>query len=382
MIIPVALTDGINDFTRHARRPGRRVRVIAARPLRPRHEPARDHAHVAQGRGGGQSQGRHARGQDPRPARRSSSATRRTGDSITGTAAADGTFSLSLPISTGANKLRISATDPAGNVNELVLTVSRGSGKLRASLCASSYSIRLRDLPATIRLTVIVDDPDGGPARGCRGDLHAEHPGDPHDDRHGDDRCQRRRPVRDEGPVRGQDRRWQRRGPRPHRANSAARPTTPRSRSRNSRIDSARARSYHPTDADVALSALRDSPGRDGPVLGLPALLHRLRHVPPFPAVGRGEDRVLRPRSASSAARRRRDPVVLGRLAGGVDPRPGGLPTIAPAASDGTATRRIEFVEIEDVVGSDEVMSGPAGVRPTLGPATEPRWSLWGDPDH
>jgi hypothetical protein len=65
----------------------------------------------------------------------------------------------------------------------------------------------------------------------------------------------------------------------------------------------------------------------------------------------------------------------------GVDPRPGGLPTIAPAASDGTATRRIEFVEIEDVLGSDEVVNGPAAVSPPIGPAAEPRWSLWGDPD-
>ena len=36
-----------------------------------------------------------------------------TGDSVAGTAAADGTFALSLPITTGPNQLKIIATDPA-----------------------------------------------------------------------------------------------------------------------------------------------------------------------------------------------------------------------------------------------------------------------------
>jgi hypothetical protein len=91
----------------------------------------------------------------------------KTGDSIGGTAAADGTFSLTLPITTGSNRLRISATDPAGNTSELEMSVSRGSGRLRASLSSSNYSIRIRDLPTTLRLTVIVDDPDGLPLEGA-----------------------------------------------------------------------------------------------------------------------------------------------------------------------------------------------------------------------
>ncbi len=91
-----------------------------------------------------------------------------TADSISGTAASDGTFSLSLPITAGGNQLRIVATDPAGNVNEVDLTVTRGSGKLQASLSASAYSIKLASLPAVINLIVTVDDPDGKPLAGAR----------------------------------------------------------------------------------------------------------------------------------------------------------------------------------------------------------------------
>ena len=49
--------------------------------------------------------------------------------------------------------------------------------------------------------------------------------------------------------------------------------------------------------ADVALSALRDTPGRDGQVLGLPTIQHRLRHLSELPSVSRGPARLLRPRS-------------------------------------------------------------------------------------
>lgn len=86
-----------------------------------------------------------------------------TGESVSGTAATDGTFALSLPIVTGGNPIRITATDPAGNANELELTVTRGSGQLRAALSASAYSIKQAALPQVIELIVNVDDPDGKP---------------------------------------------------------------------------------------------------------------------------------------------------------------------------------------------------------------------------
>lgn len=91
-----------------------------------------------------------------------------TGDSVSGTAANDGTFALSLPIARGANGLRITATDPAGNVSEIELIVTRGSGRLRASLSASDYTIPRGDLPQSIQLTVNVDDPDGKPLEGAQ----------------------------------------------------------------------------------------------------------------------------------------------------------------------------------------------------------------------
>ncbi len=100
-----------------------------------------------------------------------------TDDSITGTASNDGTFSLSLPITKGANPIRISATDPAGNANEIRLTVSRGSGRLRASLSLSAYSVSRANLPEMIRLTATVDDPDGRPVEGARVTFTLDVPG-------------------------------------------------------------------------------------------------------------------------------------------------------------------------------------------------------------
>ncbi len=67
MIIPVTLTKGINDFSRHACRSGRRVRVVAARPLGARHGSASHPPHLPEGRRAGQPQGGHARRSHPGP---------------------------------------------------------------------------------------------------------------------------------------------------------------------------------------------------------------------------------------------------------------------------------------------------------------------------
>jgi hypothetical protein len=103
----------------------------------------------------------------------------RTNDSIAGTAAADGTFSLSVPITTGSNVIRIAITDPAGNDNAMNLTVRRGSGRLRASLSSSTYLIHQKDLPMDVRLTVLVDDPDGQPLVGAKVTFTLSIPGIP-----------------------------------------------------------------------------------------------------------------------------------------------------------------------------------------------------------
>jgi hypothetical protein len=87
------------------------------------------------------------------------------GASVSGTAAADGMFSLKLPLAAGSNLIRITATDPAGNTRETELTVRRGTGKLRATVDPSLYRIKRSDLPEPIRLVATVLDPDGKPLK-------------------------------------------------------------------------------------------------------------------------------------------------------------------------------------------------------------------------
>jgi hypothetical protein len=88
--------------------------------------------------------------------------------SIPGTAAADGTFTLTLPLAPGTNGITITSTDPAGNTGELVIAVKRGSGRLTAALASTAYRLSRRDLPETVELTVTVNDPDGTPLEGAR----------------------------------------------------------------------------------------------------------------------------------------------------------------------------------------------------------------------
>ena len=64
--------------------------------------------------------------------------------------------------------------------------------------------------------------------------------------------------------------------------------------------------------ADVAMSALRDTPGRDSAMLGLPSIEHRMRRLPAFPTLRRRAARVLRSGPSAAAPERRRDPPVLG----------------------------------------------------------------------
>ena len=81
--------------------------------------------------------------------------------SVSGVAEGDGTFVLSLPLAAGSNVIRITSTDPAGNVGEKELTVRRGSGKLAVTLRSTIYRIKRGNLPEPIRLTATVTDPDG-----------------------------------------------------------------------------------------------------------------------------------------------------------------------------------------------------------------------------
>ena len=128
-IIPVELTKGINDFTVTIVGPGGESDPSRGRPLRVRRGAAEDH-------------------RSPRPRTTPSSTARRStikgktqarttllarndanGSSIAGTAGADGTFTLSLALARGVNKITITGTDPAGNVADDDLNVRRGLGQ-------------------------------------------------------------------------------------------------------------------------------------------------------------------------------------------------------------------------------------------------------------
>ena len=187
-----------------ARRARRRVRAVAARPLRPRPDQAADQAHLAQGRRDGQPQGGRPRGPDAgaldahRP-QRATPATRSAA-----TADSDGTFALRLPLATGSNQIVITATDPAGNVNEHDADGQPRVGQAarlaerRRPIASSSGSLPATDPPDRDRRR-----PRRQAARGRRRDVHPEHPRDPDGDRRGDDRCERAGVVRDDHPRRG-----------------------------------------------------------------------------------------------------------------------------------------------------------------------------------
>jgi hypothetical protein len=84
-----------------------------------------------------------------------------TGQSISGSAATDGTFMLKLGIGEGKNAVTVAVTDPAGNTAEKQLTVVQGTGRFSASMSASAKRISAGSLPSDITFTVIVKDPDG-----------------------------------------------------------------------------------------------------------------------------------------------------------------------------------------------------------------------------
>jgi hypothetical protein len=85
------------------------------------------------------------------------------GASLAGTAAADGTFVLTLPLADGPNALSIRATDPAGNVADSAVNVTRGTGKLTARLSLSAARIKVSSLPREVELATVVTNPDGQP---------------------------------------------------------------------------------------------------------------------------------------------------------------------------------------------------------------------------
>lgn len=90
-----------------------------------------------------------------------------TNATVTGAADGKGAFSLVVPIGTGINKIELSATDPAGNVNAATVSVRRGTGALTANVSASFYQVKVSKLPEPVTIAVKVNDPDGNPLAGA-----------------------------------------------------------------------------------------------------------------------------------------------------------------------------------------------------------------------
>jgi hypothetical protein len=90
------------------------------------------------------------------------------GTSATAKAGPDGGFQMTIPLEPGPNPISMTATDPAGNVGELVLEVLRGEGKLSASLQVSPVTFRISKLPQPVTVTTTVTDPDGRIIEGAR----------------------------------------------------------------------------------------------------------------------------------------------------------------------------------------------------------------------
>jgi len=159
-VIPVQLTDGINDFTATIAGPGGEsdhslsVRyVFDDVPPKVTITSPKNNATV-------NSKAVEIKGKTQ--ARTTLQARNEAnGSTITGTAESDGTFTLSVSLAAGVNKITIDGTDPAGNASETSLSVKRGAGRLTVALSASDYQIKRSQLPTPVTLYATVTDPDG-----------------------------------------------------------------------------------------------------------------------------------------------------------------------------------------------------------------------------
>jgi hypothetical protein len=165
-VIPVELTKGINDFTVTIVGPGGESESSAV--VRYVLDTSKPKVTITSPKNNAVINGKSVNIKGKVQARSTLIATNNdNAQSIAGTAEADGTFKVSLPLAPGINHIVINASDPAGNESSAELTVRRGSGKLVVSLEASDYSISRRALPQSIKLTATVTDPDGRPLAGA-----------------------------------------------------------------------------------------------------------------------------------------------------------------------------------------------------------------------
>ena len=118
-----------------------------------------------------------------------------TGQSISGSAATDGTFYLKLGIGAGKNAITVHVTDPAGNTGDKHADGRPGRRAASPRRCPTSAKrISATSLPSDITFTVIVKDPDGARLPGAIVTFSVSVPGDhdPHEGR--EDRMPRARP--------------------------------------------------------------------------------------------------------------------------------------------------------------------------------------------
>jgi hypothetical protein len=97
--------------------------------------------------------------------------------SVSSVAGKDGTFEFGLPLAAGKNAIRITGTDPAGNVGATTLNLLQGSTKMVVRLAASTYRISISHHPSSLQLTVIVKDPAGNPLAGASAFFTLQIPG-------------------------------------------------------------------------------------------------------------------------------------------------------------------------------------------------------------
>jgi hypothetical protein len=177
-IIPVQLTDGINDFTVTIVGPGGESDASLA--IRYIFDDAPPKITITSPKNNATVNRKAVEIKGKTQARTTLLARNEAnGSTIAGTAESDGTFTLSLALSSGVNKVTISGTDPAGNVSEVSLNVKRGSGQLTVTLSASDYSIKRSQLPEPVTLFATVTDPDGKALAGANVTFTLSVPGIP-----------------------------------------------------------------------------------------------------------------------------------------------------------------------------------------------------------
>jgi hypothetical protein len=177
-IIPVELTDGINDFTVTIVGPGGESDASLA--IRYIFDDAPPKITITSPKNNATVNRKAVEIKGKTQARTTLLARNEAnGSTIAGTAESDGTFTLSLALSSGVNKVTISGTDPAGNVSEVSLNVKRGSGQLTVTLSASDYSIKRSQLPEPVTLFATVTDPDGKALAGANVTFTLSVPGIP-----------------------------------------------------------------------------------------------------------------------------------------------------------------------------------------------------------